>query len=356
MNGKLTRTISVGNLKMGGNSPVIVQSMTNTKTADLDGTISQIKSLEMIGCEVVRIAVNDIDEARLIGKIKKSIGIPLVADIHFDYKLALEAVNQGIDKIRINPGNIGGVKKVKAVVSACKERNIPIRIGVNVGSIERKLLEKYGPTPQAAVESCLGHVRILEDLDFSDIAISVKFSEVGDMVDAYRKLAAVTDYPLHLGVTHAGTTFMGTIKNVLGVGVLLTEGIGATIRVSLTAPPEQEVRVGWAILNALGSRKRGPCFISCPTCGRKQMDVESMATKIESELSGISAPIKIAIMGCSVNGPGEAKQADIGIAGGKGSIVIFKGGKIWKSGPEREMSELFIREIMKMEEAAKKQK
>jgi (E)-4-hydroxy-3-methylbut-2-enyl-diphosphate synthase len=349
MNKTLTRTIKVGNLQMGGDSPITIQSMTNTKTADWKGTINQIKSLELVGCEIIRIAVNDIEEAKLIGKIKKSIGIPLVADIHFDYKLALEAVNQGIDKIRINPGNIGSIKKVRAVVTACKERNIPIRIGVNVGSIEKKLLEKYGPTPKAAVKSCLGHVRILEDLDFTDIAISVKFSDVSEMIDAYRKLAVETNYPLHLGVTHAGTTFIGTIKNTLGIGALLLEGIGATIRVSLTAPPEQEIRVGWAILNSLGLRQRGPCFISCPTCGRKQMDVEAVANKVEAELGAIANPLKIAIMGCSVNGPGEAKQADIGIAGGKGSVSIFKKGEIWKSGGEKEMLGLFMEEIKNLD-------
>lgn len=349
MDKTLTRTIKIGNLQMGGNSPITVQSMTNTKTADLKGTIAQIKSLELIGCEIIRIAINDIEEAKLIGKIKKGIGIPLVADIHFDYKLALEAINQGIDKIRINPGNIGSTKKVRAVVTACKERNIPIRIGVNVGSIEKKLLEKYGPTPEAAVESCLGHVRILEDLDFTDIAISVKFSDVSEMIDAYRKLAALTKYPLHLGVTHAGTTFVGTIKNTLGIGALLLEGIGATIRVSLTAPPEQEIKVGWAILNSLGLRQRGPCYISCPTCGRKQMDVEAIAAKVEATLGAITTPLKIAIMGCSVNGPGEAKQADIGIAGGKGNIAIFKKGEIWRSGDEGKMLDLFMEEIKKLD-------
>lgn len=349
MDSKITSTINVGHLQMGGLSPVTVQSMTNVRTADWKGTVDQIKSLESIGCEIIRIAVNDIEEARLIGKIKECISIPLVADIHFDYKLAIEAVEQGIDKIRINPGNIGSKRKVMDVVAACRERNIPIRIGVNVGSIEKRLLEKYGPTPQAAVESCLGHVRILEDLDFTDIAISVKFSDVREMIEAYRKLASVTNYPLHLGVTHAGTTFIGTIKNVLGIGTLLLEGIGSTIRVSLTAPPEQEVRVGWAILNSLGIRQRGPCLISCPTCGRKQMDVESMATMIENSISGITTPLKIAVMGCSVNGPGEAKQADIGIAGGKGDVAIFKKGEIWKSGGEEEMISLFMAEIGNMD-------
>ena len=343
-----TRMINVGGVLMGGNAPVTIQSMTNVKTADWKNTIKQIKLLESAGCEIARIAVNDMDEAKLIGKIKKNINIPLVADIHFDYQLAIEAIRQGIDKVRINPGNIGGVKKVKALVEACKEKAIPIRIGVNAGSIEKGLLKKYGPTPKAAVESCLEHVRILEDLDFFDIAISVKFSDVSDMIKAYRQLAKKVNYPLHLGVTHAGTSFMGSIKNALGIGILLQEGIGSTLRVSLTAPPEQEVRVGWAILSSLGIRRRGPELISCPTCGRKQIDVEAMSNKVESVLSFLTTPIKVAVMGCSVNGPGEARQADIGIAGGKGSISIFKKGEIWKTGKENEMFKIFMEEIKKI--------
>ncbi|MDQ1283946.1 MAG: hypothetical protein QG620_294 [Patescibacteria group bacterium] len=345
-----TLSIRVGNVIMGGNSPITIQSMTNTDTRDWRSTIKQIQRLEQVGCEIVRAGIPDMDAATALGKIKERIHIPLVADIHFDYKLALEAIKQGVDKVRINPGNIGSKKKVRVVVDACRDKDVPIRIGVNAGSIAKELLNKYGPTPEAAVESCLEHVRILEDLNFSNIAISVKFSDVEEMILAYRLLAEKVRYPLHLGVTHAGTSFMGTIKNVLGIGVLLREGIGSTMRVSLTAPPEQEVKVGWGILNALGIRKRGPELISCPTCARKQLDVERYASMVEEMTSTISSTFKIAVMGCSVNGPGEAKQADIGIAGGKGATVVFKYGEKLQSGNEEDMIKVFFSEIKRLAE------
>jgi len=340
--------IKVGNLKIGGSNPVRVQSMCNTDTRNVKATVKQILALEKAGCEIVRVAVPDMLAAKAIGKIKKQIHIPLVADIHFDYKLALECAAQGIDKIRINPGNIGSEEKVAAVVKACKAKKIPIRIGVNVGSIEKKWLDKYGPTPRAAVESALGHVRILEKLNFRDIVVSIKFSEIPPMLEAYRLLAKKVNYPLHLGVTHAGTTFMGSIKNAIGVGMLLQEGIGATLRVSLTADPLEEVKVGWAILKALELRERGPVLISCPTCGRTEIDLIELTRKVEDLLLNIDKPIKVAVMGCVVNGPGEARQADIGVAGGKGMGAIFSKGKIVKSVKENQIIKALKEEIEKL--------
>jgi len=340
--------IKVGNLKIGGSNPVRVQSMCNTDTRNVKATVKQILALEKAGCEIVRVAVPDMLAAKAIGKIKKQIHIPLVADIHFDYKLALECAAQGIDKIRINPGNIGSEEKVAAVVKACKAKKIPIRIGVNVGSIEKKWLDKYGPTPRAAVESALGHVRILEKLNFRDIVVSIKFSEIPPMLEAYRLLAKKVNYPLHLGVTHAGTTFMGSIKNAIGGGMLLQEGIGATLRVSLTADPLEEVKVGWAILKALELRERGPVLISCPTCGRTEIDLIELTRKVEDLLLNIDKPIKVAVMGCVVNGPGEARQADIGVAGGKGMGAIFSKGKIVKSVKENQIIKALKEEIEKL--------
>ncbi len=344
-----TRTVRVGNLKLGGNNPVRVQSMTNTDTRDVASTVKQILKLEKAGCEIVRVAVPDMDAARVIGKIKKKIHIPLVADIHFDYRLALESIKQGIDKVRINPGNIGSEEKVKAVVEACKKKKIPIRIGVNAGSLEQDLLNKYGATPKAAVKSALRHIRILEKLNFHDILVSIKFSSVRPMIEAYRMLAKKVDYPLHLGVTEAGTAFTGSIKNAIGIGVLLEEGIGATFRVSLTADPTEEMKTCWAILEAMDLRRRNPEMISCPTCGRTQIDLIKLANQVEKELSKIKAPIKVAVMGCVVNGPGEAREADIGVAGGKGMGAIFAKGKVIKSVPEKEILSALLIEIRKLE-------
>ena len=340
--------VKVGPYKLGGNNPVRVQSMCTTDTRDVKTTVKQILSLEKAGCEIIRVAVPDMAAAKAIGKIKKQIHIPLVADIHFDYLLALEAIRQGIDKVRINPGNIGSEEKVIAVVKACKAKKIPIRIGVNVGSIEKDLLKKYGPSPRAAVESCLCHVRILEKLNFKDILLSIKFSDVLPMIEAYRILAKKVPYPLHLGVTHAGTPFIGTLKNAMGIGTLLLEGIGATIRVSLTGPLEEEVRAGFGILKALGIRKIGPELISCPTCGRTEVDMVKLAEEVEKALSHIQKPIKVAVMGCVVNGPGEAREADIGLAGGKGAYAIFVKGKIIKSVPEKDALRELLKEIQKI--------
>lgn len=340
--------VKVGPLLLGGNNPVRVQSMCDTDTQDVKKTVKQILSLEKEGCEIIRVAVPDMIAARAIGKIKKQIHIPLVADIHFDHKLAIEAVKQGIDKVRINPGNIGSISKVKEVVSACKANGVPIRIGVNAGSLEKDLLDKYGISPKAAVESCLRHVRILENLKFRDILLSIKFSDVPRMIEAYRILAKKVSYPLHLGVTEAGTSYLGTIKNAIGIGILLNEGIGATIRVSITAPPEEEIKACWAILKTLELRKRGAELISCPTCGRTEIDLLSLANKVEKALSKIDKPIKVAVMGCVVNGPGEAREADIGIAGGKKAGAIFVKGKIIKTVSEKKILPTLLEEIKKI--------
>ena len=345
---KTTKEVRVGNIVLGGTNPVRVQTMCNTDTRDVKATVAQILQQEEVGCEITRVAVPDMAAAKAIGEIKKQIHIPLVADIHFNYQLALEAVNQGIDKVRINPGNIGSEDRVQAVVSACKDHGVPIRIGVNEGSIEKDLLEKYGATPLAAVESCLRHVVILERLGFYDTVLSIKFCHVASMVEAYRILARRVSYPLHLGVTHAGTAFMGTIKNAIGVGSLLQEGIGATLRVSLTASTAEEIRVGWGILQALGLRQRGPELISCPTCGRTEIDLCGLAEKVEAALSKVKTPIKVAVMGCVVNGPGEAREADIGVAGGKGMGVIFAKGEIVKRVKEHEILPALLEEIAKI--------
>ena len=343
-----SRVVKVGPYLLGGNNPVRVQSMCDTDTRDVKATVKQILELEKAGCEIVRVAVPDMAAAEAIGKIKKKIHIPLVADIHFDYKLALECAEQGIDKIRINPGNIGSREKTEAVVKACKAKKIPIRIGVNVGSIEKNLLAKYGPTPKAAVMSALNHVKILEDLNFHDILVSIKFSDVPQMIEGYRLLAKKIKYPLHLGITHAGTAYLGTIKNAIGIGTLLQEGIGATIRVSLTANPVEEIKAGFAILNAAGARKFGPELISCPTCGRTEIDLLGLTKKVEKVLEGVKKPLKVAVMGCVVNGPGEAREADIGIAGGKHAGAIFEKGKILKSVSEDKLLSEFLKELKKL--------
>lgn len=339
-----TREIKIGNLYIGGENPIIIQSMTNTPTEDVEKTVAQIKELEKAGCELVRVTVNTEKAAEAIKKIKKQINIPLVADIHFDYKLALKAMENGIDKLRINPGNIGDDEKVRLVVEKAKELNVPIRIGVNSGSVEKKILEKYGRvTADGMVESAMYHVNLLEKYGFNNIIISLKASNVKMMVDAYRKISDLVDYPLHLGVTEAGTEFQGTVKSAIGIGSLLVDGIGNTIRVSLTENPVEEIKVAKEILKVLGLRE-GVEIVSCPTCGRTQIDLIGLAKKVEKEFGNIEKNIKIAVMGCVVNGPGEAKEADIGVAGGKGEGLLFKKGEIVKKVKEEEI----IPELRKM--------
>ncbi len=343
-----SREVKVASLILGGDNPIRVQSMCNTDTKDITATVKQILELEADGCEIIRVAVPNMESAKAIRDIKKQIHIPLVADIHFDYLLALESIKNGIDKVRINPGNIGSEEKVQAVVNACKDKNIPIRIGVNVGSIEKDLFKKYGPTPKAAVESILRHVRILEKLNFYNTLVSIKFNDVPQMIEGYRLLATKTDYPIHLGVTHAGSAFMGTIRNSIGIGTLLQEGIGSTLRVSLTAAVNEEVKVGWAILKSLNLRQRGPDIISCPTCGRTEIDLISLTNKVEEALKNVDKPIKVAVMGCVVNGPGEAMEADVGVAGGKGCGAIFAKGKIIKTVPENQILSALMEEVNKL--------
>ncbi|MFA5993557.1 MAG: flavodoxin-dependent (E)-4-hydroxy-3-methylbut-2-enyl-diphosphate synthase [Parcubacteria group bacterium] len=344
----VSSVVRVGKLLLGGDNPVWVQSMCNTDTADVAATVNQILALEREGCEIVRVAVLDMAAAQAIGKIKKKIHIPLVADIHFDYQLALECVKQGVDKIRINPGNIGSEEKVRAVVEACQKKKIPIRIGINGGSLEQDLLDKYGATPKAAVESALRHVRILEKLNFHDIVISIKFSDVPRMIESYQMLAKKVNYPLHLGVTEAGTAFTGSIKSAIGIGILLNQGIGATMRVSLTADPIEEMGTCWAILRSLELRRRGPEMISCPTCGRTKIDLINLAKQVEEALKKIKKPIKVAVMGCVVNGPGEAREADVGVAGGRGMGAIFVKGKVIKSVKEKDILPALLAEIAKI--------
>ena len=329
-----SRQIHVGGVAVGGGAPVSVQSMTNTKTEDVESTVAQILRLEAAGCDIVRVAVPTMEAAEAVEAIRERIHIPLVADIHFDYRLAVACAERGADKIRINPGNIGGEDRVRAVVEACRSRNIPIRIGVNAGSLEPALLEKYGgPTPEAMTESAMGHVRLLNRFGFEDICISVKASSVPLTVAAYRMLRQETDYPLHLGVTEAGTEYAGLVKSAVGIGTLLSEGIGDTIRVSLTAPPEREVTAGIAILKAAGLRRGGVEFISCPSCGRCRIDLIRVASEAEERLRGVSRDITVAVMGCAVNGPGEASRADFGIAGGDGEGVLFRKGQVVKKVP-----------------------
>lgn len=341
-----TRQIRVGNVLIGGDAPVVVQSMTNTDTRNIDATVAQIKALEEGGCEVVRVAVPDKEAAEVLGSIKTSIGIPLIADIHFDYKLALLSIEQGVDALRLNPGNIGDEKRIERVVKAAKERGIPIRIGVNAGSLEEDLLQKYGhPTPEAMVESAMRHIRILEDNDFHDIKISLKASNIHTTISAYRLISGKVDYPLHVGISEAGPLLSGTVKSAIGIGILLSEGIGDTIRVSLTADPVEEVRVAYEILKALNLRHRGVNIISCPTCGRMEVDIEKIAAVVEKRLSHITLPLNISILGCVVNGVGEGKEADVGIAGGKGSGLLFRNGKMVKRLQESELVEALIKEV-----------
>jgi (E)-4-hydroxy-3-methylbut-2-enyl-diphosphate synthase len=320
--------------------------MCNTDTRDPQATLEQIGHLEQAGCEIVRLAVPDNEAAKALGEIRKGTKMPLVADIHFDYRLALEAVRQGVDGLRINPGNIGGTDKVSEVVRACRQRNIPIRIGVNAGSLEKHLLEKYGhPTPEAIVESAFGHIRILEELDYGNIKVSLKASDVMTTVAAYRLFSQQADYPLHIGVSEAGTLFSGTIKSSVGLGILLADGIGDTMRVSLTADPVEEVRVAWEILKSLKVRQRGVNIISCPTCGRTEIDIIGLAQEVEQRLGHIKEPITVAVMGCVVNGPGEAREAAAGIAGGKGVGLLFKYGEIVKKLSEADLADALVREV-----------
>ncbi|MDO4618348.1 MAG: flavodoxin-dependent (E)-4-hydroxy-3-methylbut-2-enyl-diphosphate synthase [Clostridia bacterium] len=338
--------VRVGDVLIGGGNRVSIQSMTNTDTRDVEKTVSQIAALTDAGCEIIRVAVPDMEAAEAVSKIKKRIKIPLVADIHFDYRLALEVIKGGVDKVRINPGNIGDREKVKAVVDACKERNIPIRIGVNGGSLEKDLLKKYGkPTADALVESALGHVKILEDLDFHDTVVSIKVSDVPTMLEAYRKFDKLNDIPLHVGVTESGTMQSGIIKSSVGIGALLSEGIGDTMRVSLTANPVEEIYAAIKILKVLGLRQTGATLVSCPTCGRTRIDMIPLAEKVENMISSIKEPIKVAVMGCAVNGPGEAREADIGIAGGEKEGLIFKKGEIIRKVKEEDLLSELKKEI-----------
>ena len=349
MDRKNTRAIKVGNVQIGGNNKVVIQSMCNTKTKNIEETVKQILELEKVGCEIIRVACLDLEDAKAIKEIKSKINIPIVADIHFDYKIALEAIKSGVDKIRINPGNIGNEEKVKAVVEACKEKNIPIRIGVNGGSLEKDLLEKYGkPTAKAMVESAKRHVQILENLDFYDIAISLKASNLDLCIEAYEEASKEFNYPLHLGITEAGTEFSGTVKSSIGLGILLREGIGNTIRVSLSDDPIKEIRVAKEILKDCNLYDNVPTLIACPTCGRTQIDLIPIAKEVERFLQNINSNITVAVMGCAVNGPGEAREADIGIAGGVKEGILFKKGKIIRKIPQEEILEELKKEILKM--------
>jgi (E)-4-hydroxy-3-methylbut-2-enyl-diphosphate synthase len=343
---KKTRVIHVGQVPVGGGHPISVQSMTKTDTRDVKATVKQIQSLVLSGCEIIRIAVPDADAAKALGRIKKSVPIPVIADIHFDWRLALEAIRQGVDGLRINPGNIGAQWKVAEVVSAASDRAIPIRIGVNAGSLSRKLREKYGhPTPEALVESAEEHINILEGLRFKEIKVSLKASSVLTTVDAYRLFSRGFRYPLHVGISEAGPSFTGMVKSAVGIGILLSEGIGDTLRVSLSAEPEEEVRVGYEILKSLGLREKGVNLISCPTCGRCEIDIRGLASRVENRLKDIRTPLTVAVMGCAVNGPGEAREADIGIAGGKGFGLLFKKGKVVKKLDEDKLLDALLKEI-----------
>lgn len=348
---KKTRAVKVGDIIIGGDNNIIIQSMTNTMTSDVEATVAQIKRLEEAGCQLVRMTINNIEAAEAIKKIRKKVTIPLVADIHFDYKLALAAMENGIDKLRINPGNIGADENVTKVVQMAKEKNIPIRIGVNSGSLEKEILKKYGsPTADAMVESAMYHIGLLEKNDFHDIIVSLKSSNVKMMVEAYRKISEKVNYPLHLGVTEAGTAFQGTVKSAVGIGSLLVDGIGNTIRVSLTEDPVEEIKVAKEILKVLGLIEAGVEIVSCPTCGRTEIDLIGLAKKVEKEFEKENRKIKIAVMGCVVNGPGEAREADYGVAGGKGEGVLFKKGQIVKKVKESEILIELKKLIMEDEE------
>ncbi len=341
-----TVPVRVGNITIGGNNEVVVQSMCTTKTADVEATVAEILRLEEAGCQIVRVTVNNKEAAEAIAAIKQRIHIPLVADIHFDYRLALLAIENGVDKIRINPGNIGKREKVEAVVKACKEKGIPIRIGVNAGSLERHLLDKYGyPTADAMVESALFHIGILEELDFRDIIVSLKASDVPMAIEAYRKASAAFSYPLHLGITESGTLYSGTIKSSAGIGALLSMGIGNTVRISLSADPVEEIKVARELLKVFGLIADAPTLISCPTCGRLDIDLFKVANEVEEYLSKLKVPIKVSVLGCAVNGPGEAKEADIGIAGARGEGLLFRYGEMIRKVPEAELVNELKKEI-----------
>ena len=344
-----SKKVKVGNMFIGGDSPVSVQSMLNIPAHDIEGNVKQAIALEKAGCQIIRAAVPDMEAVKTIAALKEKVSVPVVADIHFNYKLALACVDAGVDKIRINPGNIGCDENVKAVSVKCKNAGVPIRIGVNSGSVEKEILEKYGaPTPEAMAESAMYHVRLLEKFDFDDIVISIKSSDVGNMIKAYETVAGMCPYPLHLGVTEAGTMRMGIIKSSVGIGSLLTRGIGDTIRVSLTADPVNEVYAGFDILSAIGLKTDSPTLVSCPTCGRTKIDLISLADEVEKRLRDVHKSIKVAVMGCVVNGPGEAKEADIGIAGGDGCGLIFAHGEILRKVPEEKIVDELFKEIEKL--------
>ncbi|NMM65689.1 flavodoxin-dependent (E)-4-hydroxy-3-methylbut-2-enyl-diphosphate synthase [Clostridium sp. P21] len=349
MNRVKTQKVKVGNIFIGGDSKITVQSMTNTDTRNVKETVNQIKELEKAGCHIIRCAVPDVEASEAIKKIVKEINIPLVADIHFDYKLALKSIENGVSALRINPGNIGSIDKVKEVAKAAKEKSIPIRIGVNSGSLQKDILNKYGSVcPEALVESALEHVNILENINFSDIVISIKSSNAIQMIESYKMISEKVNYPLHLGVTEAGTLWRGTIKSSIGIGALLSQGIGDTIRVSLTGNPVEEVKVGREILKSLGYLDEGIEFVSCPTCGRTRIDLIKIAEEVEKRLVNCHKNIKVAVMGCVVNGPGEAREADIGIAGGNGEGLIFKKGIIIKKVHEKDLVNELLKEIESM--------
>ncbi|APC79608.1 flavodoxin-dependent (E)-4-hydroxy-3-methylbut-2-enyl-diphosphate synthase [Clostridium botulinum] len=346
---KSTKKVKVGSIYVGGDSPISIQSMTNTDTRDAKNTLNQINKLEEIGCDIIRCAVPDIEASEALKIITKESKIPVVADIHFDYKLALESIKNGVDALRINPGNIGSMERVKMVAEAAKGKSIPIRVGVNSGSLKKDILDKYGGVcPEALVESALQHVNILEKCNFNDIVISIKSSNVMQMIESYRLISEKVNYPLHLGVTEAGTIFRGTIKSSVGIGTLLAEGIGDTIRVSITGDPLEEIKIGKEILRSLGYVNEGIEFVSCPTCGRTNIDLISIAEEVEKRLLNCNKNIKVAVMGCVVNGPGEAREADIGIAGGKGEGLIFKKGEVIKKVKEKNIIDELIKEIEKM--------
>ena len=349
MERRRTRQISIGGVEIGGDAPISVQSMTKTDTRDVDKTVAQIRRLEAAGCEIVRVAIPDKVASERFGEIRERVTLPLVADIHFDHRLAIKAMERGADAIRINPGTIRGQRKLEDIVGIARDRGIPIRIGINAGSLERDLLEKFGgATPDAMVESALRSIRFMEDLDFQEIKVSLKSSDVMTTIEAYRLISREVDYPLHLGVTEAGTPISGTIKSSIGIGLLLFEGIGDTLRVSLTGDPAEEVRVGYGILRALGLRRRGPDIISCPTCGRCEIDLIPMADEVERRLRYLRDPIRVAVMGCVVNGPGEAREADVGIAGGRRGGLLFRGGKVLRRYRQDELIQALIEEIEKM--------
>jgi len=346
---KKTREVNIGGVKIGGDNPIAIQSMCNTDTRNVEETVKQIKELENAGCEIIRVAVPDMQAAEAIKDIKRQIDIPLVADIHFDYRLALKAIDGGIDKIRINPGNIGSEDRVKQVANMAKKNGIPIRVGVNSGSLEKHLVEKYGGvTPEGLVESALGHVRLLEKYDFYDTVISIKASNVPFSVEVYELLSETVDYPLHVGITEAGTVWGGTVKSAVGIGAILSRGIGDTIRVSLTGNPVEEIYAAKEILKDMNLRKFGVEFVSCPTCGRTSIDLISIANEVESKVKNIDKNIKVAVMGCAVNGPGEAREADIGIAGGHGEGLIFRKGEIIRKVPENMLVDELMKEIEKL--------